>query len=156
METRASIRHHPIHPMLVAFPIAFWVGSLICDAIYHAGSGNLFWKDMAFYLIAGGIIGALAAAIPGFIDYLGLTERKAKQIATIHMVLNLAVVVLFVFNLGVRLNALEQGGLLGVVLSVLGIGILGVSGWLGAHLVYVGHVGVAEHHESDGNHRRAA
>jgi uncharacterized membrane protein len=155
METRASIRHHPIHSMLVAFPIAFWVGSLICDAIYHTGSGNPFWKDMAFYLIAGGIISALVAAIPGFIDYLGLTEKAAKQIATIHMALNLAVVVLFVFNLGIRLNALEQGGALGVVLSVFGVGLLGVSGWLGGHLVFVGHVGVVERHEK-GNHRRAA
>src|SRR5687767_1226650 len=123
MKTRASIRHHPIHPMLIVFPIALWVGSLICDAIYHFGSGNLFWKDMAFYMIAGGIVGALAAAIPGFIDYLGLTERKARRIATIHMVLNLIVVALFIFNLGLRLNAPAQSGVLAVALSIFAIGL---------------------------------
>jgi uncharacterized membrane protein len=157
METRASIRHHPVHPMLVVFPIAFWIGSLVCDGMYHLGPHNLFWKDMAFYLMAGGVVGALAAAIPGFVDYIGLKDRRAKRIATTHMVLNLIVVALFLFNLGIRLNADPQTGTLDVVLSVLGIGILSVSGWLGGHLVYVGRIGVTERSlESDQFPRRAA
>jgi uncharacterized membrane protein len=156
METRASIRHHPIHPMLIVFPIALWIGSLVCDGIYHAGSGNFFWKDMAFYLMAGGVIGALAAAVPGFIDYLGLKERTAKRLATMHMVLNLLVVAIFVFNLGLRLEGASQREMLGVSLSVFGIGVLGVSGWLGGHLVYVKRVGVSEDDELDSNRNRRA
>src|SRR5437016_746357 len=102
MSSPASIRSHPIHPMLIVFPIGLWVFSLVCDIVYHAGSHNEFWKAVAFYTMAGGIIGALLAAVPGFIDYLSLTDRRAKQIATTHMVLNLIIVVLFIFNLGVR------------------------------------------------------
>jgi uncharacterized membrane protein len=156
METRASVRRHPIHPMIVVFPIALWVGSLVCDVIYHIGSGNLFWKDMAFYMMGGGVIGALAAAIPGFVDYLNLRDRIAKRIATFHMVLNLALVVLYVFNMGLRWNSADQSGMAGVALSVFSIGVLFVSGWLGGHLVYVHRVGVSERGERDSDYRRVA
>jgi len=158
MKTRATVGRHPIHPMLIVFPIAFWIGSLICDAIYHLGPHNFFWKDVAFYLMTGGVIGALAAAIPGFIDYLGLQDRGIKRTATTHMVLNLIVVALFVFNLGIRLNGTPESGALDVILSVVGIAILSVSGWLGGHLVYVRGVGVSEHGGADSDEipRRAA
>jgi uncharacterized membrane protein len=156
METNASIHRHPIHPMLVVFPIAFWIGSLICDGIYHMGSHNLFWKDVAFYMMAGGVIGALAAAIPGFVDYLGLRDRPTKRIATIHMLMNLTIVALFVFNLGIRLNATPEDGMLDVFLSILGVCMLAVSGWLGGQLVYVGGVGVAGTHTEQQTPRRAA
>ena len=105
MTTPASIRRHPIHPMLIVFPIALWIFSLICDLIYHAGSHNVFWKEVAFYTIVAGVIGAVLAAIPGFIDYLSLTNRRLKRIATTHMILNVIVLALFLFNLGVRYTA---------------------------------------------------
>jgi uncharacterized membrane protein len=130
--------------MLVAFPIALWIFSLVCDGIYYLGSRNLFWKDVAFYTIAGGIVGALLAAIPGLIDYMSLTDRMLKRTATIHMVINLFVVALFAFNLGMRYNASPESGKFGVALSVLGIFFMGISGWLGGRLVYEGRVGVTE------------
>ena len=99
MSSPASIRSHPIHPMLIVFPIALWIFSLICGFIYYAGPHNVFWKGVAFYTIVAGVIGALLAAIPGFIDYLSLTNRRVKRIATTHMVLNLIVVALFLVNL---------------------------------------------------------
>src|SRR4051812_37393558 len=105
MNTPASIRSHPIHPMLIVFPIGLWIFSLVCDIAYHAGAHDVFWKTAAFYTMAGGIVGALLAAVPGFIDYLSLTDRQAKRIATTHMVLNLTVVAIFLFNLGIRYNA---------------------------------------------------
>src|SRR5690242_3036079 len=104
MRSRASFRNHPIHPMLIVFPIALWIFSLVCDIAYHAGSYNPFWKEMAFYSMLGGIVGALAAAVPGMIDFLAIRNRQAKQVATIHMILNLIVVVLFIFNLGMRFS----------------------------------------------------
>ncbi len=156
MSSPASIRNHPIHPMLVVFPIALWVFSLVCDVVYHAGSHNLFWKSVAFYAMAGGIVGALLAAIPGFIDYLSLTDRKVRNIATTHMVLNLIVVLLFLFNLGFRYNASPSGDLFGLVLSLIGIGFMCVSGWLGGSLVYEHRVGVAPTREMREIERRAA
>src|SRR5262245_38955567 len=156
MNTRASIRNHPVHPMLVVFPIALWIFSLVCDAIFHFVSYNMFWKAVAFYSIAGGIIGALVAAVPGFVDYLSLTDRRVKRIATTHMVLNLVIVVLFIFNLGVRYTASPTGDTVGLVLSIIGIIFLAVSGWLGGALVYVHHVGVSPGRDEREIERRAA
>ena len=142
MSSPASIRSHPIHPMLIVFPIGLWIFSLVCDVIYHAGSHNLFWKGVAFYTIVGGVVGALLAAIPGFIDYVSLTNRRVKRIATTHLILNLIVVALFPFNLGIRYNASPDSETFGVVLSIIATALLAVSGWLGGSLVYVHGVGV--------------
>ncbi len=144
MSSPASIRRHPIHPMLIAFPIALWIFSFVCDLVYHLGSNNVFWKGAAFYTMFGGVIGALLAAVPGFIDYLSITDRQTKKIATTHMVINLIVVALFIFNLGLRYSGSLDRGLFPTVLSVVSIMLLGVSGWLGGTLVYEHHVGVSE------------
>ena len=157
MSSPASIRSHPIHPMLVAFPIGLWIFSLVCDVIYHAGSQNPIWKVIAFYTMAGGIIGALLAAIPGFIDYLSLKSRPVKRIATTHMVLNLIVVALFLFNLGIRYSASTENEPFGVLLSIIAIVCLGISGWLGGSMVYVHGVAVESSAQSaKEDSRRAA
>lgn len=156
MATPASIRNHPIHPMLIVFPIGLLVFSLVCDIIYHAGFRNPMWKALAFYTIAGGIIGALLAAIPGFIDYLSITDRRVKRIATTHMALNLVVVALFIFNLGIRYNASPDSEIVGVVLSVIAISFMAISGWLGGTLVYEHHMGVSPSQEEREIRRRVA
>ena len=156
MSSPASIGKHPIHPMLIVFPIGLWIFSLICDLIYHGGTHNIFWKEVAFYTMMGGIIGALLAAVPGFIDYLSLRDRRTKKIATTHMVLNLVVVALFLFNLGIRYNASADNEMFGVFLSVAGIVILAVSGWLGGSMVYVHGVAVTTSTSSKEESRRVA
>ena len=156
MNTPASVRDHPIHPMLIVFPIALWIFSLVCDIIYHAGSQNTLWKAVAFYSMAGGIIGALMAAIPGFIDYLSLPAGRVKKIATTHLVLNLIVTAVFIFNLGIRYNAMPSSDMFGVALSIVGIAVLGVSGWLGGALVYEHRVGVSSSREERFIDRRVA
>jgi len=129
--------------MLIVFPIGLWIFSLVCDLVAMSASVNvLFWKDMAFYTMAGGVSGALLAAVPGFIDYLGLRDRVVSRIATTHMVLNLLITALFIFNLGLRMNAADNGGLLVVALSVVSLVLLSVSGWLGGEMVYRQGVGV--------------
>jgi hypothetical protein len=64
MSTPASIAKHPLHPMLVVFPIGLWIFSLIADFIFLSG-GDARWNDVAFYTIAGGLVGALVAAVAG-------------------------------------------------------------------------------------------
>jgi uncharacterized membrane protein len=64
MASPASIKKHPVHPMLVAFPIGLWVFALVCDLVRAAG-GNSVWQAVALYCIGGGIVGALVAAIRG-------------------------------------------------------------------------------------------
>jgi uncharacterized membrane protein len=137
MRTPASIAGHPIHPMLVPLPIGLWVFSFICDLIFAFGSGAPAWKTVALYTMAGGLIGALAAAVFGLVDLLSLPPEP-RRTAIIHMSLNLTIVVLFAINLWRRISAGDAGasssGL--VWLSLVAIVLLLVSGWLGGKLVY--------------------
>jgi uncharacterized membrane protein len=155
METRASVAEHPIHPMLIPFPIALWIFSLACDLIFLFGFGGPVWKDVALYTMTGGIIGGLAAAIPGYIDYRSLTDPVIVRIAQMHMAINVGLVLLFTVNAGLRLlNGPEA--VLPVLLSFLGVAALGVSGWLGGELVYVQGVAVQPQGETTSPGRRAA
>jgi uncharacterized membrane protein len=155
METRATVAEHPVHPMLIPFPIALWMFSLASDLIYLFGFGGAVWKDIALYTMAGGIIGGLAAAIPGYVDYRSLSDPVIVRVAQMHMVINVGLIVLFTINAGLRiLNGTET--LLPVFLSVLGVAGLGVSGWLGGELVYVQGVAVQPDREPTAPKRRAA
>ncbi|PZR57022.1 MAG: hypothetical protein DLM50_06795 [Candidatus Meridianibacter frigidus] len=142
MQGKATIAGHPIHPMLVPFPIAFFVGALVSDIISHWGD-SVFWPRMSVVLIGLGIIGALLSALFGFIDYATAPlSDGAKKTATTHMALNLTVVVIFAIAFYLRLGNATSG--VGYVLTVLGVLILGVSGYLGGQLVYEGGVGVKD------------
>jgi uncharacterized membrane protein len=136
MASPASVRKHPIHPMLITFPVALWIFSLFADAMVLLGWGSPIWSNVAFYSMVGGLIGALAAALPGYLDYRSLTSLPAATIAWWHMVINLTIVTLYVINLLIRLSS-EPGALFPMILSLLGVGLLGISGWLGGELVYV-------------------
>ena len=142
MATPASIHKHPIHPMLIPFPIALWIFSLVCDVVYLTGFGGLVWNDIALYTMIGGLLGALAAAIPGYIDYRSITEPAVKRIGLWHMVTNLSIVVLFTLNVLLRILEVET---IPIILSVIGVSLLGLSGWLGGELVYVHGVAVEPH-----------
>jgi uncharacterized membrane protein len=135
MASRASIARHPIHPALVALPIGTFVFAFICDVAYHAGAHAPFWKDAAFYSMAVGVIGALVAAVPGFIDYATIVDRRVRSIATTHMVLNLTVVVLYAVSLWMRTRRLPEDTM-PVWVSVAGLVLLSVAGFLGGELVF--------------------
>ena len=134
MRTPASIARHPIHPMLVPIPIGLWLFSLVADLIHAGGSTNPAWTTVAFYCMGGGIVGALAAALPGLIDLLSLPPGP-RRTAILHMTINLTVVVLYVINFWMRMSAPESPGKL-VWLSLISIGLLTISGWLGGKMVY--------------------
>jgi len=155
METRATVAEHPVHPMLIPFPIALWIFSLASDLISLFGFGGPVWKDIALYTMVGGIVGGLAAAMPGYIDYRSLSDPVIVRVAQMHMIINVGLIVLFTINAGLRImNGTEA--VLPVFLSALGVAALGVSGWLGGELVYVQGVAVQPERESTGPKRRAA
>ena len=155
METRATVAEHPVHPMLIPFPIALWIFSLASDLISLFGFGGPVWKDIALYTMVGGIVGGVAAALPGYIDYRSLSDPVIARVAQMHMIINVALIILFTIDAGLRiLNGNEA--LLPVFLSVLGVAGLGVSGWLGGELVYVQGVAVQPDRESPAPKRRAA
>jgi uncharacterized membrane protein len=135
MATSARVAKHPIHPMLVPIPIGLWVFSLVCDVIHELGWGSVIWKELAFYTMAGGIVGALLAAVPGFIDYRTIADSKVKRVAMAHMLMNLATVMLFVINLWLRTQRPADAGM-PIILSLIGVSLLGIAGWLGGELVY--------------------
>jgi uncharacterized membrane protein len=147
MRTPASILKHPIHPMLIVFPIGLWIFSLACDLIRLAGASGEAWITVAFYSMVGGLIGALCAAVPGLIDliyYKGGTP-PVKKIALTHMTINLIVVALYAINTWLRAGEFGvEGASLStpVLLSIIGVGLLFVSGWLGGQMVHVYGVGV--------------
>ncbi len=142
METPAKIKHHPIHPILVAMPIGLWVFSLFSDIVYYVKWGGPVWASVAYFTLAGGIVTALMAAVPGFIDLLSITEPKLRKIGIIHMIMNLVVVAIYVVDLFLRRDGRTDA--LPIILSAIGVLLLAVSGWLGAELVHHYGVTVAE------------
>ena len=135
MSSPASIKNHPIHPILVGLPIGLWIFGLVSDIVFSAG-GAPVWSTVAFCSIAGGIVGALLAAVPGFIDYLSIDEAEMKHLATYHLLINLGAVVLFAINLWSRLR-LPITSHVPLVLSIFGVAAIVVSGWFGGEMVYV-------------------
>jgi uncharacterized membrane protein len=135
MSSPASIKKHPVHPMLVGFPIGLWVFALVCDVV-HAVSGSAIWQTVATFCVAGGLVGALLAAVPGLIDYFSIDEAEMRRIANLHLAVNLAAVVIFAINLWLRFRLPAESNVpLG--LSVVGVLAIGFGGWLGGEMVYV-------------------
>ncbi len=146
MASPASIGGHPIHSMLVAFPIGLWVFSFVADLIY-LWRGNPIWRSyVAFYALLAGIIGAAAAAIPGFVDWLSIKDSRVKKIANWHARLNVIALLIFVGSFYLRTTAgvawVSGSYTIPLALSVLGIVLITVSGWLGGEMVYVHGVAV--------------
>jgi uncharacterized membrane protein len=141
MQGAAVILHHPIHAILIAFPIAFFVGSLGADIIFLAVRVE-FWRKCALALIAFGIVGALAAAIAGLIDYrTAPMSGSAFGIATAHRNANFLLVGVFVVNFVIRLR--RPGHWFGYLLTLVGFAAVMYAERLGGELVYRHGVGVA-------------
>src|ERR1700722_17702941 len=101
MASPASIKKHPLHPMLVAIPIGLWLFALVCDVIAMTGATGP-WRTVALYGIAGCVVGAVLAAVPGVIDYFSIHEAAMSRIPIFHMLLHGRALVLFAINLWSR------------------------------------------------------
>ncbi len=141
MKDLARVANHPIHPMFVSFPIGLWIFSLITDIIYRVTGGET-WSTVTYYSMAGGIIGAIIAAVPGFIDIVALNASRVKKLAIWHMSINVVALVLFIINLILRRGAPDATA--PFVLSIIGVLFILVSGWLGGQMVYVHGLAVDE------------
>jgi uncharacterized membrane protein len=152
--TAARIKGHPIHPMIVGVPIGLCTFSFVADLIRMSGVGGAAWFDVALYAMAGGIVGALIAAVPGFIDYLFITDARVRDIAFAHMVSALFVVAIFGFSLWLRWGG--DLGYLPIGVSLVGLILLGVVGWLGGEMVFVHGMGMDASATRGGQTRRKA
>ena len=155
----AQVSGHPLHPMLVPFPIAYLVGALVSDLAYFA-TNDPFWARASIWLIGAGLAMGVFAAVLGLIDFYSRPAIRAHRIAWHHFIGNAAVLVLALINLLMRNDALVNGVASGgVMLSAVTVGILAYTGWLGGELAYRHRIGAASSSSasrtaSDEAHRR--
>jgi uncharacterized membrane protein len=140
----AKIAGHPLHPMLIPFPIAFLVSALVTDILY-LNQGRAGFAEASMWLLGAGVAMALLAAVFGFIDFFG--ERRIRDLRTawLHMIGNLIAVTLAAANFLLR----AQGGPdaiqpTGVSLSAIVVLLLLFNGWQGWQMVYRHRVGIAD------------
>ena len=141
---------HPLHTILVHLPVGLFLISFAFDIgamIRPMASPDVFTRP-AFYAMALGVLTAVLAAVPGLIDYFDIRrDHPAKSIATYHMLLNVAAVVLYIVNLAIRRPQLTQRGdvVLPFILSAIGVILLSISGYLGGVMVYDDGIAVGRH-----------
>lgn len=143
MRSKAAVSSHPVHPMLVAFPIALWVVALIFDLIAVSQGNQMLWAA-GFYCVIAGCVGAVLAAAAGAIDWATVVPPKssAKQRGLIHGSINVVALLLFIAVAYRQGTAMAEPDALNLVLMVIGVILIGISGWLGGTLVYRNQIGV--------------
>jgi uncharacterized membrane protein len=147
MYSKVKIFGHPLHPMVVAYPIAFYTATFVAYLIYQFGGQPQFWFRVAIVANIAGVVMAVVAALPGFIDWaMGIpSDTEAKRVGLRHMLLNVAALVLFivlaVLNTG-KWDVTAPGGLLGLILALIGVLLTVVAGAHGWTLIQTHHVGI--------------
>lgn len=140
----AKLAGHPIHPMLVSFPIAFFAGSLVADLVFWR-TYDSFWFLATEWMLGAGVVMALLAAVAGFTDFLGDQRIRELSVAWWHFMGNLLVVLIEALNWYRRYEIGPDAVIpTGLVLSLVAVLILLVNGWLGWEMVYRKHVGIAD------------
>lgn len=135
MESRAKLFGHPIHQMLIVFPLGLLATSVIFDLFFDV-TGNTRWSDAAFYMIGAGIVSGLIAAVFGLIDYLAIPPgTRAKSVGAMHGAGNVVVLLLFTGSWFLRWSDPAESGTLAYLCSYAGAGLALITGWLGGELV---------------------
>lgn len=150
MRSKASFKSHPLHPILIAFPIAFFTGTLLAH-----GAG--WWLEMrgllivSYWLNAAGIAFALLAAIPGIIDYIYTLppESSAKKRGAKHGITNIVMVGVFVAAFIYRRSD-EVNNYVLISIELIGVVLLSIAGWMGGTLVYRNQIGVDQRYANAG------
>ncbi len=146
MYSRIKLFGHPLHPMLVAYPIAFYTSTLVGFVIY-AVTNDHFWLRLTLAANTAAVGMAAIAAVPGFIDWAGIPRgTRAKTHGLRHLILNVGSLTLFVISLLLYLDewtdSSNASATLGVILAGAGVLIMIVSGFHGWMLIQDDHVGV--------------
>lgn len=152
MASKASIAGHPIHPMLIPFPLALWTTSFVVDLLFYFTRGATLVLISKF-LLAAGCIGALAAAVPGIIDWTAIKHAGVKQVANWHARLNVIALLIFAASLYLRMRSggaslVSYGLKIPFLLSLVGVILISISGWLGGKLSFEYGVGVKPQHDT--------
>ena len=138
----AQIAGHPVHPMLVQFPIVCFIAVLVTDIVF-VKNHDPGWATASRYLLCVGLVMAALAALAGLTDFLG-DKRIQGSDAIKHALANVTAVVLEVINLFLRLRSDQQIPHAGIILSAVVVLILLYSGWMGGKLVFRHGIGVSD------------
>ena len=150
MESRAKLFGHPIHQMLIVFPLGLLATALLFDVVQLA-TGNGFWSELSYWMIAAGVVTGLVAAPFGLVDWLAIPWRtRAKRIGAIHGAGNVLVIGLYGISWLMRTGNPSAPETPALAMSFLGGGLAVITGWLGGELVNRLSVGV-----DDGAHVNA-
>jgi nitrite reductase/ring-hydroxylating ferredoxin subunit/uncharacterized membrane protein len=154
MKSHAAVASHPLHAMLIPFPFAFLVGTVVFDAIGLFGGLPTFWL-VGHYMLAAGILTALAAAIPGIIDYATTVPPRssAKKRAATHGLTNITAVVLFAAAWFSRSSS--EPTVTPLLLEAVAAAALSSGAWMGGTLVYRNQIGVDHRYARAGKWREA-
>jgi uncharacterized membrane protein len=140
----AQIAGHPIHPMLIPFPIAFFVATFLCDCVFWR-TGSPGWVTATLWLLGAGLAMAALAAVAGLTDVLGDNQIRNLSTAWLHAGGNVIVVVIELYNWYSRYERGSEAVIpTGLILSAVVVGILLFTGWKGWEMVYRHRVGVAD------------
>ena len=135
MESRAKLLGHPIHQMLIVFPLGLLATALMFDAVQLI-TGNGFWSELSYWMIAAGVVTGLLAAPFGLVDWLAIPGgTRAKRIGAIHGAGNVVVVALYGISWLMRTGNPGTPEVPALALAFLGGGLAMVTGWLGGELV---------------------
>ncbi len=142
MESKVKLLGHAIHPMLIVFPLGLLATAVLFDVVYLI-TGDGIWAEVAFFNIAAGVVGGLAAAVFGLIDWLGIPGgTRAKAIGLWHGAGNVVVVGLFAASWLLRLDDRRDPGIVPIVVGVVAVALALGMAWLGGELVERLRVGV--------------
>ena len=142
-ESSAKVAGHPVHPILVPLPIGFWIATLLADLGYWYFRAD-GWATAAMWLVGAGIVGAALASIAGIMDYMGDERIRRLDAAQMHMTGNVVAILISLFSFAWRYNNGAAGVLpTGLILSLIVVGTIGYTGWLGGEMVYRHRVAVA-------------
>jgi uncharacterized membrane protein len=135
MESRTKLFGHPVHPILIVFPLGLLATSVIFDVIYLV-TGHADLSEVAYWLIVAGILGGVVSAPFGLIDWLAIpVGTRAKRIGALHGMGNVVVLLLFALSWYMRASAAMAPGTFAYVSAFLGAGLALLTGWLGGELV---------------------
>lgn len=144
MDARVKLLGHPVHQMLIVFPLGLLAMGVIFDLIFFGTDDGVF-AVVAYWMMVAGVVGALAAAPFGFADWLKIPRgTRARRIGAMHGGGNLVVTLLFLGSVLMRNGALETPPAGAYVCSFLGAGLALFTAWLGGELVDRLGIGVHE------------
>lgn len=141
---RSTLRigRHPLHPMLIPFPVACFVGVLLTDIAYWR-TADVLWADFSAWLVSAGVVLGIVAALAGLVDFLGDRAVRSKPPAWPHMIGNIVALILATLNMLVHTHdAWTSVVPWGLALSLAVVVVIAVTGWLGFSLVHRYGVGV--------------